>query len=133
MRPYPIFIVIALAACGSPQPGGPCDTAGFLCASSTSAMECQLQKWVALPCRGPSGCQRDGNTIKCDMSGDMEGDACASSAVGSGLCTSDGMATLECRNDPTTGTNTLKKTNTCRTCTVMRDTTTGADQVVCTP
>ncbi|MBK7860203.1 MAG: hypothetical protein IPJ65_16630 [Archangiaceae bacterium] len=134
MRSYLMLIAaVALAACGSPAPGGACDTSGFLCSDQTTAMECQLQKWVALPCRGPSGCQRDSNVIKCDMSGNMEGDACASSAVGSGLCTGDGKATLECRHDDSSGTNTLKKTNTCRSCEVKRNTTTGKDEVVCTP
>jgi hypothetical protein len=128
-----VSALACLSACGSAAPGGSCDTTGFLCTDQVTALECQLGKWVALPCRGPSGCQRNGNTITCDMSANMEGDACASSAVGSGLCTSDGKATLECRNDPTTGTNSLKKTNTCRSCTVMRNMTSGKDEVVCQP
>src|SRR5262245_7485394 len=106
MRPSLVFAFV-LSACGSVSPGGPCNSSGFLCSDTTTALECQLGKWVALPCRGPMGCQRTGDTIKCDMSGDMEGDACASSAVGSGLCTADGKATLECRNNPMTGTNVL--------------------------
>lgn len=133
MRSFLIVAALSFAACGSASPGAPCDSSGFLCNDNVTALECQLGKWVALPCRGPTGCQRDGNTIKCDMSANLEGDACASSAVGSGLCTTDGKATLECRNDPNTGTNTLKKTNTCRTCTVMRNSTTGRDEVVCQP
>jgi hypothetical protein len=67
------------------------------------------------------------------MSKDQDGDACASTAVGSGLCTTDGLATLECRNDPTTGLNTLKKTNDCRTCGVTTDPTTMMDVVTCQP
>jgi hypothetical protein len=126
-------VAVALSACGSAAPGGPCDTTGFLCLDNVTAMECVLQKWVSLPCRGATGCQRDGNTIKCDMSGNMEGDACASSAVGSGLCTTDGKATLECRNDPSTGSNTLKKTNSCRSCVVQKNATTGKDEVICQP
>lgn len=133
MRSFLLMFVVALAACGSAAPGGPCDTTGFLCHDNVTALECQLGKWVSLPCRGPNGCQREGNIIKCDMSGNMEGDACATSAVGSGLCTSDMKATLECRNDPTAMTNTLKKTNTCRTCTVTRNMTTMKDEVVCQP
>lgn len=124
---------LVLAACGSAAPGGNCDTTGFLCHDNVTALECQLGKWVALPCRGPSGCNREDNVIKCDMSGNMENDPCATSAVGSGLCTSDGKATLECRNDPMAMTNTLKKTNTCRTCMVQRNTTTMKDEVVCQP
>lgn len=133
MRSSLALLVLALTACGSAAPGGACDTSGFLCNDQTTALECQLGKWVALPCRGPSGCQRDGNTIKCDMSGNQENDACASSAVGSGLCSTDGKATLECRNDPANGSNSLKKTNTCRSCAVMRNATTGKDEVTCQP
>jgi hypothetical protein len=55
------------------------------------------------------------------MRGNLEGDACASTAQGRGLCTADGMGTLECRSG------TLVKTNTCRTCTE------DMGMVVCTP
>jgi len=128
-----VTAAVALSACGSTAPGSPCNTAGFLCFDQVTAMECQLGTWVALPCRGPTGCQRAGNTITCDMSANQEDDACASSAVGSGLCTADMTATLECRNDPMTGKNTLKKTNTCRTCSIQRNMTTMKDEVVCQP
>ena len=50
-----------------------------------------------------------------------EGDRCASSAEGKGLCTSDGKGTLECRSGI------LVKTNPCTSCGVMND------QVICTP
>lgn len=133
MRSFLFMFVVAFTACGSAAPGGPCDTTGFLCHDNVTALECQLGKWVSLPCRGPNGCQREGAIIKCDMSGNMEGDACATSAVGSGLCSADMKATLECRNDPAAMTNTLKKTNTCRTCSVMRNATTMKDEVVCQP
>ncbi|MEW6433696.1 MAG: hypothetical protein AB1730_19490 [Myxococcota bacterium] len=123
------FAVLSLSlfatACGSPKAGDKCDTTGFLCESAQSAMECKLGVWVSLPCKGPGGCVREGDTVKCDMSGNMEGDACASSAAGKGLCS--GMtATLECREDMN-GNLVLTKTNDCRTCTVT------GDQVICQP
>src|SRR5438128_62681 len=124
------FVVVA---CGSPSAGGPCNTSGVLCAASTTALECQLGKWVALPCRGPMGCQRMSNTVLCDMSLDLEGDKCASTAVGSGLCTQDMTATLECRNDPASGTNSLVKTNTCRTCIKQTNSSTGKEEIICQP
>lgn len=114
------------SACGAPKAGDKCDTTGFLCESAASAMECKLGAWVSLPCKGPGGCVREGDTVKCDMSGNMVGDACASSAAGKGLCTADGMATLECREDMS-GNLVLTQTNTCRTCTVT------GDQVICQP
>jgi hypothetical protein len=134
MRPSLLLgFTIALAACGGASPGASCNVTGFLCLDATNAMECQLQKWVQLPCRGPQGCQKTASVVTCDMSQDLEGDACASTAVGSGLCTPDGLATLECRNDPTSGANTLVKTNVCRTCSVMTDSTTMKQEVVCQP
>ncbi len=115
------FAAVALFACGSPKAGDKCSSNGFLCADSANGLECKLGVWVNLPCRGPGGCVKSGDTVKCDMTADVEGDNCASTAEGKGLCTADGMATLECRDGK------LVKTNTCRTCTVMND------QVVCTP
>jgi hypothetical protein len=130
MRLLPTVVTVVslslLPACGTPKAGDKCDTAGFLCESSASAMECKLGVWVSLPCKGPGGCVREGDTVKCDMSGNTAGDACASSAAGKGLCTPDGTATLECREDMN-GNLVLVKTNTCRSCTVQ------GDQVICQP
>lgn len=110
-----------LACGGAAAAGSKCDTNGFLCADTTAALECKNGLWVKLPCKGPNGCKREGDVVKCDMSLNEENDACASSAQGRGLCTKDMMATLECREGK------LVKTNPCRTCTVS------GDQVVCTP
>lgn len=125
--PLPIRFVLLAAlslfasACGTPKAGDTCDTAGFLCESAASALECRLGTWTSLPCKGPNGCLRDGDLVKCDMTGNAENDACASSAEDKGLCTKDGLGTLECSDGK------LVKTNTCRTCTVS------GDQVICQP
>jgi hypothetical protein len=123
MRRFTMVSLAALvfAACGSPSAGDKCSSNGFLCANAANALECKLGVWVALPCRGPGGCVKSGDTVKCDMSADQEGDKCASSAEGKGLCTTDMTATLECRDG------TLVKTNPCRTCTISND------MVNCTP
>lgn len=84
-------------------------------------MECKAGRWTILPCRGPNGCKREGDIIKCDMSANNAGDACASTAEGKGLCASGGTATLECRQGQ------LVQTNTCRSCTVS------GEQVLCQP
>ncbi|MFT3709296.1 MAG: hypothetical protein QM817_16780 [Archangium sp.] len=104
-----------LTACGSPMAGTTCNTTGFLCESAASALECRVGTWTSLPCKGPNGCKREGDVVKCDMTGNAENDNCASSAEGKGLCTSDGQGTLECRDGK------LVKTNTCRTCMVSGD------------
>jgi hypothetical protein len=107
--------------CGTPTAGSSCNVTGFLCASGTAALECKVGKWVALPCKGTNGCKREGEVVKCDMTGNVVGDACASSAERKGLCTADGKATLECIDGS------LKQTNMCRTCMVSGET------VVCQP
>jgi hypothetical protein len=117
---------ILAAACGSPRAGDKCDTSGFLCADAVTALECKTSAWVALPCKGPNGCKRDADLVKCDMSGNVEGDLCASSAIGKGLCTAEKLGTLECRDDGQ-GNAKLVKTHTCRSCAVS------GDSVVCQP
>ncbi len=114
-------VLLVLSACGTPKAGDDCETTGFLCESQASALECRVGTWVSLACKGGGGCSRDGDTVKCDMTGNVEGDKCASSAEGKGLCTSDGLGTLECRQG------TLLKTNDCRSCSVE------GDSVICTP
>lgn len=104
-----------LLACGGPSAGDGCSKTGFLCQDVSTALECRAGKWTALPCRGPQGCTKDGDAVKCDMSGDQAGDYCASTAEGKGLCTVQGTATLECRQG------TLVQTNTCTSCTVSGD------------
>ncbi len=87
---------LLLPACGV-KAGDSCEGGGYTCASEKTALECRDQKWRTLHCRGPSGCTEAGQTINCDMNGNVEGDACAQSAEGRGLCTADGKAMLECR------------------------------------
>ena len=119
-----VFLSLSLlfvVACGAPKAGDKCDTTGFLCADGSSALECKLGAWVQLPCKGGGGCKREAELIKCDMTGNEDGDACASTAEGKGLCTRDNLGTLECHDGV------LKKTNTCRSCTVSGET------VVCQP
>lgn len=115
-----LFLCLA-AACGSPKAGDKCDTTGFLCADGATALECKLQAWVSLPCKGTNGCKREADLVKCDMTGNEENDKCASTAEGKGLCTKDNLGTLECRDGA------LVKTNTCRSCAVSGET------VVCQP
>lgn len=123
MQKLSLVVVAVVAslflACGGANAGDDCDQTGFLCQDASNALECRVGKWTVLPCRGPGGCSKSGETVKCDMSGNQVGDACASTAEGKGLCNSNGTATLECRQGA------LVQTNTCATCTVA------GDQVVC--
>lgn len=125
MRRLTLLVPFASAllafSCGNPNPGDKCDKTGFLCVDGSSAMECRGGVWSILPCRGATGCTRTNDLIRCDMSGNIAGDACASTAEGKGLCSSDGKSTLECREGK------LVQTNTCSSCAVS------GDQIVCQP
>jgi hypothetical protein len=116
-----VALLFVSTGCGQPKAGDKCNTTGFLCADAANALECKAAVWVSLPCRGPAGCTRTTDLVKCDMTGNAAGDNCASTADTKGLCTSDGLGTLQCYNG------TLVKTNTCRSCSVNGDT------VVCNP
>ncbi len=99
------------SACGL-KAGDSCEGFGYTCSSEKEALECRDKEWRALPCRGSSGCEESGDSIHCDMTGNVEGDACAASAEGRGLCTADGKAVLECRMGK------LVQVTTCRACTM---------------
>jgi hypothetical protein len=92
----PLFGSLLLPACG-PTAGEDCQGGGYVCTSDKEALECRDGQWRALPCKGPLGCSEDDGTIRCDLSGSVEGDPCALSAEGRGLCTADAKAVLECR------------------------------------
>jgi hypothetical protein len=100
---------LLLSACGV-KAGDSCEGGGYTCASEKEALECRDKKWRTLPCRGPQGCTQDGQTLSCDLTLNVEGDACAASAEGLGQCAADGKAILECRMG------TLVRVKTCGTC-----------------
>ena len=112
--------VVALAgvACGPPIAGDTCSAVGFLCSDNQNALECYGGTWRKLPCRGPQGCTRSGDSVKCDMSTNVAGDFCATTVARKGICTADLKATLTC--DATDLT--FSQSNTCRTCSVSGDT-----------
>lgn len=102
---------LVLSACGV-KAGDKCEGGGYTCASEKEALECRDKVWRTLPCRGPAGCSEEGNSVSCDMVGNVEEDACAASAEGRGLCTADGKAVLECRMGM------LVQVKECRVCTM---------------
>jgi hypothetical protein len=117
-RPFALLLLtgsLMLSACG-PTLGQPCEGGGYVCGDEAQALECRDGKWRALPCRGAEGCLEQGRTVRCDMTGNVAGDACAFSTEGSGLCTADGKGVLECRMG------TLVRVRECSTCTMTSDT-----------
>lgn len=111
---------LLLAGCGQ-SAGDSCEGSGFICQEDVLALECRAGVWRELPCRGPLGCRETDDAVRCDTSNNRAGDACAASAEGRGLCRSDGLAVLECRQGV------LEETATCSACT---DT---GSQVSCQP
>ncbi len=123
-----LLLALALSGlnCGSPKEGDACSKAGFLCADTKAALECNGTKWVKLPCLGDNGCARakdaqGADVITCDISKNSAGDACASTQEAKGICTADQKAVLECRSGL------LVKRSDCQTCTVDNN------KVVCQP
>lgn len=102
---------LLLSACGA-KAGDACSGTGYQCASEKEALECRDKVWRSLPCKGGGGCTESDKTISCDMRNNVDGDACAASAEGTGLCTADGKAVLECRQGK------LVQVKTCSVCTM---------------
>jgi hypothetical protein len=109
--------VLVSVSCGSARVGEVCNTSGYLCLDVTTMLECRSRYWVALPCRGPGGCNRAGNTLTCDMSLNLADDACATNgdARTIGMCTRDGKGTLVCLDGK------LVKADVCKSCAVKGD------------
>ncbi|MGZ3457167.1 MAG: hypothetical protein ACXU86_01555 [Archangium sp.] len=116
----PLLGSLLLSACGA-KAGDNCQGTAYTCSSDKEALECRDKVWRTLPCKGPSGCTEADKSVHCDMTGDVDGDACAASAEGRGLCTADGKAVLECRQG------TLVQTKTCGVCSM------DSTQVTCQP
>lgn len=102
---------LLFAGCGQ-SAGDSCDGSGFICQEDVLALECRNGTWREVPCRGPLGCRETDDDVRCDTSNNRAGDACASSAEGKGVCRSDGLAILECRQGV------LEETASCSACTV---------------
>jgi hypothetical protein len=98
-----------LASCG-PAPGTECDTAGYRCASTSSALECRDGKWRSLPCRGALGCTVTDGQVDCDVSRNRIDDACGEAHEGFSICDPTGTAVLECR------VGTFLQTHACSSC-----------------
>lgn len=116
MRRFALIASLGLfAACGGGgKEGEKCNTDGFVCADTSTALQCFGGVWVGLPCRGADGCKRVGDSITCDMNGNVVGDTCATSVdERAGVCAPDGMALLQCRDRK------LVATQTCRSCSVV--------------
>jgi hypothetical protein len=113
---------LLLSGCGGPGSGDSCDGGDFVCQDDAQALECRDGKWRALACRGPLGCRELADSVRCDTSLNQEGDGCARSAEGTGMCSPNGgTALLTCQQGV------LVKTKDCSSCAVQDG------QAVCQP
>ena len=117
----PLVASLFLAGCG-PTAGDDCEGGGYVCDDESRALECRQGRWRAIPCKGALGCSEVNGNIRCDVSGNAAGDACAASAEGRAQCSVDRKALLECRMGI------LVETMTCQSCAI-----TSGSQVTCTP
>jgi hypothetical protein len=93
-------LLVALAQCNlKQQPGGKCTSNGrFICQDPASALLCQSGTLVALPCRGPKGCQGAGMASQCDDDLSQEGDACVQTLNENYSCSTDHKKELVCKD-----------------------------------
>jgi hypothetical protein len=122
-RPFALLLLtgsLLLSACG-PTAGQACEGGGYACGDEATALECRERKWRPLPCKGSGGCVEQDGSVRCDMAGNVAGDACAFSSEGRGLCTADGKGLLECRMGV------LVRVRECSTCTMT------SSNVTCQP
>ncbi len=94
-----VALVVVLAACGKPKPGGTCKTESEVkCVDDKNAVVCTDGKWEALPCRGLNGCMSMmGSPGTCTNSGFKEGEPCPNDE-GNPECSDDKKAMLKCVN-----------------------------------
>jgi hypothetical protein len=107
-----LFGVTQLAFTPHPKrPGDACSVVlpNAECADDATELACEGDHYVAVPCRGPRGCQSTNALISCDVSEDRDGDRCTAPAKpspdagfllggmnGSGACSGDGKAVVVC-------------------------------------
>jgi hypothetical protein len=94
-----VVVVAALGDCKRLAPGGSCTSNGKIqCADAVSGLLCQKNVIVALPCRGPHGCQGQGATSTCDDDLAIEGDACQQTLNENYSCSTDHSKELVCKD-----------------------------------
>jgi hypothetical protein len=90
--------VLCLAAlgCGKPKAGDTCTKGKAACQDDKTELICQGGKFIVAPCKGPKGCAVTGDTLHCDISGNVAGDLCSTDDEGNSACTSDGKQMVSC-------------------------------------
>lgn len=85
----------SVASAGMACLRGPWTTSSFACsADAKSFLSCNTDHFeVVGACRGPKGCFREAESLRCDTSMALVGDACSQTGL---ACSLDGKAALDC-------------------------------------
>lgn len=83
----------------APEPGQACQAQGeAVCKDKTTFLECEGGKWQSVSCRGPDGCQTQGNVVRCDESLAQQGDPCGAREGEHFSCGTDKKSELKCKD-----------------------------------
>ncbi|HEY4015084.1 MAG TPA: hypothetical protein VGM06_17190 [Polyangiaceae bacterium] len=95
-----VLALAALSGCHHrPTAGAPCKIADqLLCTGGDRAVVCESSAWFEVPCRGPHGCARRGDSDECDDTVAVTGDACPRTPPLDYACTNERSAALVCRD-----------------------------------
>jgi hypothetical protein len=113
--------IAAIGACSlKPTAGGKCTTNGkYSCSDPSSAMLCQDNVYVSIPCRGPHGCVGTGGGSQCDDDLAQVGDACMMTLNQNYACSTDHKKELICQSGKFAEVRSCKGP---KACTVMGET-----------
>jgi hypothetical protein len=98
MRLAAALLAVAVASCRSPKPGDGCERGARECQDPSTELACQGGRYIASPCKGPSGCALHRGQVLCDITGNAEGDLCTVEDEGKSACTGDGKAEVICKS-----------------------------------
>jgi hypothetical protein len=107
-----VVVVIASGCASAPAPGGACTADDSIkCQSGRSALACESNLWVEVPCDGANGCVETDTTVTCDVSIATAGRPCPPWNDGSATCSLIPSAVLQCAGG--VWTQTVACTGTC--------------------
>jgi len=112
------LLLLVLVQCNAlkQKPGDKCVSNGqFKCTDPSTSMLCQNGTIVAMPCRGPHGCQGVGTASQCDDDLGQAGEACLSGSGGENYaCGTDLKSELVCTSGKWTINSTCKGPGGCK-------------------
>jgi hypothetical protein len=80
-----------------PSVGSSCEVDESRCLDQKTQLACDKGQFIATPCRGPAGCAANDQGVRCDISGNQQGDACSFSDEGAASCVG-GQRMVVCRS-----------------------------------